>query len=112
MSRVLKRLIHVVEWKLRDGWRFDRHWYAQKSPGTRAKKYAESFPADCRHVVYERQEYGVHPGPCLWVVERETADGWEFVDVCQSVESRDKVAALAGGKTRFLRFVRKKVRAW
>ena len=110
MSRNLKQRLHIVERLYATTWVFADHYYGRRNPSGQAKRDVLRYPEVLRHVVYDRDESTIHPGtPCLWVVERQGDTGWELVEVCKSVEKRDRVLAMTPGKTRFLRFVRWKV---
>ena len=110
MSRNLKRRLHVIERLSVTTWVFADHYYNRRNPSGQAKRDVLRHPDMLRHVVYDRDESTLHPGtPCLWVVERQGDAGWEFIEVCQSVEQRGRVLAITRGKTRFLRFVRWRV---
>ncbi len=110
MSRTLKRRLHVVERLYLTTWLLEGHYYGRRNPSGQAKRDVSRYPDVLQHVVYHRNESTLYPGTsCLWVVERQGDAGWELVEVCKSVEKRDRVLALTPGKTRFLRFVRWKV---
>ena len=113
MSRNLKRRLHIVERLYATTWVFADHYYNRRNPSGQAKRDVQRHPDMLRHVVYDRDESTLHPGnPCLWVVERRTWNGWEFIWLCHSVDQRDRVLALTPGEKRFLRFVRRKERGW
>ena len=113
MSRNLKRRLHIVERVYATTWVFADHYYGRRNPSGQARRDVSRYPDVLRHVVYDRDEWTTHPGnPCLWVVERREKSGWEFIALCESVEHRDRVLAITRGKTRFLRFVRRKERGW
>ena len=110
VSRNLKRRLHIVERVCATTWLLDDHYYNRPNPSGQAKRNVQRHPGVLRHVVYDRDESTTHPGTnCLWVVERRTSKGWELIEVCKSVDQRDRVLALTPGKTRFLRFVRWRV---
>ena len=112
MSRRLKRRIHVIERLTSRGFELDQHYYERTNPSGQAKRDLERHPHGRRKAVYDRDESMVHPGPCLWVIERHNPDGWLCIGVVSTVDDRDRVVALAGGPTRVLRFVRRKERGW
>ena len=113
MSRNLKRRLHIVERLYATTWVFADHYYNRRNPSGQAKRDVQRHPDMLRHVVYDRDESTIHPGtPCLWVVERQGDAGWEFIALCESVKHRDRVLAITRGKTRFLRFVKRKERGW
>ena len=110
MSRRLKRRIHVIERLTSRGFELDQHYYERPNPSGQAKRDLERRPYERQRAVYERDEFTIHPGPCLWVIERRNPEGWVCIAVASSVVERDRAAALAGKPTRFLRFVRRKER--
>ena len=111
MSRKLKRVLHVGERRIGNGWVYDRAFYVGHSASSRAKRYVEVLPDERRHVVYDRDEETIFPGPCLWVVERYDGEEWHLVQVCESFDDACACRAFVTDRpTRLLRFVRRKER--
>lgn len=113
MSRKLKRVLHVGERRVGNGWLFDRAFYTGHSGASRAARYAQALPDERRHVVYDRDEKTIFPGPCLWIVERYDGGEWGLVRVCVSASDAESCRAFITDRpTRLLRFVRRKERGY
>ena len=113
MSRRLKRVLHVGERRIGNGWVYDRAFYVGHSLSSQAKRFVEVLPDERRHVVYDRDEETIFPGPCLWVVERYDGAEWHLVQVCESFDDACACRAFVTDRpTRLLRFVRRKGRGW